>query len=166
MSGSVTISTSGVPVRFRSMKLRVPFSSWMSLPASSSRWARVMPTFLPLSISTQPLAREGQVVLGDLVVLREVRVEVVLPVELGVGRDRAVEGEGGAEAELERRAVEDGQGAGVAEADGADLRIGRRAELDRARAEQLGPRLQLDVGLDADDEFVVRHGPPRGRFPT
>jgi hypothetical protein len=44
------------------------------------------------------LARERQVVLRDLVVLGQVGVEVVLPVELRVRRDRAVERERGAQA--------------------------------------------------------------------
>src|SRR5439155_12170799 len=69
-----------------------------------------------------------------------------------------VEREGRAHAELERRAVEDGQRARMAEADGTDLRVGGRSELDGARAEELRPRLELDVGLDAGDEFVVDHG--------
>ena len=45
MSGSLTISNSGVPVRFRSMRLSAlpATSSCMLLPASSSRCARMMP---------------------------------------------------------------------------------------------------------------------------
>ncbi len=41
MSGSVTISSSGVPARFRSMPVMPAKSSCSDLPASSSRWARV-----------------------------------------------------------------------------------------------------------------------------
>ena len=45
MSGWLTISNSGVPARFRSMRLSAlpAASSCMLLPASSSRWARMMP---------------------------------------------------------------------------------------------------------------------------
>ena len=50
MSGWLTISNSGVPVRFRSMRLSAlpATSSCMLLPASSSRWARMMPILLRL----------------------------------------------------------------------------------------------------------------------
>ncbi|MCY1250790.1 hypothetical protein D9M72_644650 [compost metagenome] len=44
MSGSVTISSSGVPARFRSMPLWPMKSSCSDLPASSSRWARTRRT--------------------------------------------------------------------------------------------------------------------------
>ena len=41
MSGSETISSSGVPARFRSMPDWPSKPSCSDLPASSSRWARV-----------------------------------------------------------------------------------------------------------------------------
>ncbi len=49
-SGSVTISSSGVPPRLKSTPdasapaRRPPAPTWTSLAASSSRWARVIPT--------------------------------------------------------------------------------------------------------------------------
>ena len=63
MSGSETISSSGVPARLRSM----PESPWKSscsdLPASSSRWARVMPMRFSVpsssSTSSQPDCTTG-----------------------------------------------------------------------------------------------------------
>ena len=62
-SGSETISSSGVPARFRS----IPVSPWKSscsdFPASSSRCARVMPTRFVLpsssSMSRCPPATTG-----------------------------------------------------------------------------------------------------------
>jgi len=58
MSGSVTISSSGVPARFRSMPddfspLKPMKSSCSDLPASSSRWARVSCTVC----STSPMKK-------------------------------------------------------------------------------------------------------------
>jgi hypothetical protein len=43
MSGSVTISTSGVPARLKSTRLVPVASSWRLLPTSSSRCRRRMP---------------------------------------------------------------------------------------------------------------------------
>ena len=43
ISGSETISIRGTPQRFRSTRLPEKLSEWMSLPASSSMWMRVMP---------------------------------------------------------------------------------------------------------------------------
>ena len=62
ISGSDTISKSGVPARFKSMP--VPFSTTpcVDFPASSSKWARVIRTvFLisPTSISSNPLPTTG-----------------------------------------------------------------------------------------------------------
>ncbi len=63
MSGSETISISGVPARFRSMPENAPRPSCMDLPASSSRCARVMPMRLVVpsssTMSMWPLATIG-----------------------------------------------------------------------------------------------------------
>ena len=57
ISGSETISTSGVPARFRSMPVTPGSTSCSDLPASSSRCARVMPTrFTVPSSSTMSIA--------------------------------------------------------------------------------------------------------------
>ena len=97
-SGSVTISSSGVPPRLKSTpELSAPARrpsapAWTSLAASSSRWARVIPTVNSPSgrqHADAPAHADGLVVLGDLVRLREVRIEVVLAVELRVRGDLA-----------------------------------------------------------------------------
>ena len=102
---------------------------------------------------------ERQVVLADLVVLRQVGVIVVLAVPLGEVGDLAVEGQGGPEGQVEGPAVHDRQHAGHADADRAGRRVGRQAELRAAAAEQLGLRQQLDVDFQADDDAIgkVRH---------
>jgi hypothetical protein len=81
MSGSVTISSSGVPARLRSMPVRPWKSSCSDLPASSSRWARVVHgrLFLLADSNVEPAAlHDRQLELADLVALGQVGVEVVL----------------------------------------------------------------------------------------
>ena len=97
------------------------------------------------------------VVLGDLEVLRHVRVEVVLPGEPAPGRDLAVQGQTDPDRVLDRHPVHHRQRAGQAQADRADLAVGFGAEGGRAGAEHLGPGAQLHVGLQADHRFVALH---------
>ena len=62
MSGSVTISSSGVPARFRSMPDWPMKFSCSDLPASSSRWARRMRiVFSPPSVMifSEPFCTTG-----------------------------------------------------------------------------------------------------------
>ncbi len=96
------------------------------------------------------------VVLGDLEVLGHVRVEVVLPREPAPLRDRAVQRQPDPDGELDRGLGRYRQRTGQAEADRADVRVRLPAELDRAAAEQLGQRAQLDVRLQADRRLVTR----------
>ncbi len=115
-----------------------------------------------------------KVVLADLVALREVRIHVVLAVELGVVRDLALERERGLEARLDRGFVDGRQGAGHAEADLTHVGVGRVAQLtDRAAAEHLRPRARLDMDLHTDHDLPTarqrappppsRRSPPRKR---
>ena len=94
--------------------------------------------------------RERALVLGDLIALREVGVEVVLPFEDAAGLDRAAGREGDAQRERHHLAVRDRQRAGIAEADRADGGVRRRAERHGARAERLALRLELRVHLEPD----------------
>src|SRR5213594_3090995 len=69
-------------------------------------------------------------------------------------RDLAAQSERGLEARLDRCLVRHRQHAGQAEADLADVRVGRVTELaDRAAAEHLGTSARLDMDLHADDDF-------------
>ena len=103
----------------------------------------------------------GLVVLRDLVVLRLVRVEVVLPRELARRPDRAVQREADADRGLDGLRVGDRQRSGQADAHRAHLGIGLGAEVGRASAEHLGRGTQLDVHLEAHhriesgDDLVV-----------
>ena len=89
MSGSLTISISGTPERFRSIEVHSLLSGRPScrlLPASSSRCTRVMPIRLgPLAAFDFDVAVFGQrlVVLRNLVALGQVGIEIVLAREDG-----------------------------------------------------------------------------------
>ena len=99
---------------------------------------------------------EGLVVLRDLVALRKVGIEVVLAGEAGVRADLAVQREGALDGQFDGLAAEHGEGAGKAEADRADVGVGRRAETGGTAAEDLGGGGQLDVDFEADYGFVAR----------
>ena len=70
---------------------------------------------------------ERQVVLADLVALRQVRVEVVLAVPAGRARRLRADRDAGREDVLDRAPVDGRQGAREAEADRADVGVRRRA---------------------------------------
>ena len=135
--------------------------SCSDLPASSSMWTRVMPTrrAAPRAVELErPAGRERPIVLGDLVALRQVGIEVVLPREDRVGVDRAAERERRPHGELHGAAVQDRQRAGQPEADGTGAVFGVGAEPRAAAAEDLGGGQQLRVDLEADDGFERWHG--------
>ncbi len=162
MSGSLTISNSGVPVRFRSMRLSAlpAASSCMLLPASSSKCARMMPTRFgskaSLGIADFQIAvvRKRQIVLADLIALGQVGIVIILAVPLGERRDLAIQRHGRLQRQFERLAIHHRQRAGHADADRARLRVRRRAELRAAPAEQLALGEQLHVHFQADDGGV------------
>jgi hypothetical protein len=94
-----------MPARLRSINERsAPWSRpvpppWVDLAVSSSMCTRSMRTAHVLTVVTLhhdvevPVVAQRHVVLGDLVVLGQVRVEVVLAVELAALGDAAVERE-------------------------------------------------------------------------
>src|SRR5262249_8799228 len=102
-----------------------------------------------------PVQTKRLVVLGDLVALRIVGVEVVLAVEYGVLGDRAVECEPEPDPALDRLPVRDRKCPGVGEADWASVAVLGREVLERAPAEHLRPRLQVDMDLEPDYGFPV-----------
>ncbi len=98
-----------------------------------------------------PAGRERAVVLGDLVSLREVRIEVVLAREARVAVDRRAHGRREAQRERDGVAVQDRQRPGETEADRAGRFVGGRADGDRTGAEDLRARLELGVDFQPDD---------------
>jgi hypothetical protein len=103
---------------------------------------------------------EGQIVLADLIVLREIRIVVIFTIPPGEGGDRAIERHSGAQGQVEGTPVEDRQRSRQAQAHGARRRVGRQAEPGAAATEQLGFRQQLNVDFQADDDSIrqLRHG--------
>src|SRR6266487_2504434 len=87
-----------------------------------------------------------------------VRIEVILAVEDRALRDPAVERVPELDRPLDRSLVRYGQGAGKRQANGAGARVRLTSEARLAAAEHLRVRLELDVDLEADDRFPVRHG--------
>ncbi len=100
------------------------------------------------------VGRGRLVVLRDLVILRHVRVKITFPVELREAGYLAIEQETGEHRQAQCLVVRHGQHAGQAEADGADVRVRRRAECIGAPAPHLRFCFKLDVGFQADDRFV------------
>ena len=114
---------------------------------------------LPADLDLQPaVVAQRQVVLGDLVAFGEVGVGIVLAIPLGEFGDLAVEGQGGHDGVFDRLAVDDRQHPWHAQADGADVGVGRRGGVvGAAAAEHLGVGQQLNMDFNADDGFVL-HG--------
>src|SRR5262249_1724100 len=101
--------------------------------------------------------RQGLIELRDLISLRQVGVEVVFACEDRSLVDRATRGQRGAHRQVHRMAIEHRQRAGVSEANGADVGVRRRAELCGAGAEDLRPRQQARMNLEADHRLPLRH---------
>ena len=101
------------------------------------------------------------VVLRDLVALGQVRIEVVLAREGAGLRHVAVHGQRHADGVFDGAAVQDGQDAGHAEADGTHAAVRLAAEGHGTSAEDLRIRQELGVHFQPDYRLVVH-----GRFLT
>jgi hypothetical protein len=99
---------------------------------------------------------KGLVVLGDLIALHEVRIWVVLAVELSPSRYLAVQGESRHDRKLNSLPVYYGQDAGHAAANGANVGVGLGAAVvSAATAVHLRSRQQLGVRFQTNDNFVL-----------
>ena len=114
-------------------------SSCSDLPASSSRCARVRRDALRRAVAEHDLdaaaLHDRQLVLADLVALRQVGIEVVLAREDRARRDRARRPRGRSGSPFDRAAVEHRQHAREREVDQARLRVrrARRSAVDEPR---------------------------------
>lgn len=108
-----------------------------------------------VGVDVEPaLLAEGHVVLGDLVALHEVWVGVVFAVEFGECGDGHVEGESGADGPVDGGLVDDGEGAGHAQAERADEGVGVGVGVvGGAVAEHFGVGAELAVDFQSDDGF-------------
>src|SRR5262249_55755870 len=99
-------------------------------------------------VNLQPaVLAEGQVVLADLVVLRQIGIVVIFAVPLGERGDAAVERDGGLEGEVEGPPVHHRQHTGHADADGAGGAVGGQAELRWGARRGVGGGQQTGGGL-------------------
>lgn len=99
------------------------------------------------------LLGNGNVKLGNLVPLGEVRVEILLPIKLGGHRDFTVESKAQFDGTLNNLLVQNRQRPRVAHAGGADCAVGLGAVAVRARTKRLCDGRELDVGLDSNHSF-------------
>ncbi len=97
----------------------------------------------------------GLVVLCDLIILGRVGIEIILAVELGKARDAAIQQVARQRGQAQALVIGHGQDAGQAEADRADVGVGRGAKFIGATAPHLRFRFELDVRFQPDDSFVV-----------
>src|SRR5687767_12031507 len=81
------------------------------------------------------IRRERQLVLRNLISLRQVGIEVILPRENRRLVDAAAECDSGPRRELDDTSVQDRKRTWQPEADGTDVGVGRTAELRAAAAE-------------------------------
>src|SRR5437660_438738 len=93
------------------------------------------------------IAAEGQIVLADLIILRQIGIEVVLAIPLGERRDLAVECQRRAKAQLECPPIHHRQTSRQTKTDRTCGGVRRQAELRAAPAEQLRARQKLNVNF-------------------
>ena len=86
------------------------------------------------------LADDRRFVLADLIALRQVGIEIVLPVEHRAMIDLGLEAEAGADRLADAFLVDHRQHAGHRRIDQRDVAVGLAAELGRGAGEQLGWR--------------------------
>ena len=92
-----------------------------------------------------------------MVSLWEVRVKIVFPVKSRLVWNAAIERKAGPDAEGNGMGVEGRKGPRLSRTDRTNGAIGIGAIIDvRTAAKHLALRLELDVDLEADDDFPVR----------
>ena len=99
---------------------------------------------------------DREVLLGELIVLRIIRVEIVLTVPGAALGDLGADDEAEEDGLLDRLAVHHGQRSRKAEDHGVDLLVRLLAETPGGGSEDLGAGVQLHVDLEADDDFPIR----------
>ena len=93
--------------------------------------------------------------LRDLVALRQIGVEVVLPVERGLAVDFGFQSESRLDGLLKAELVHDRKHSRHCGIDEVHIRVRRRAEFRRRAREQLGVGGHLRVHFQADDDFPI-----------
>ncbi len=101
------------------------------------------------------IGAKRHVVLRNLIILRHVRIEIILPVELADRRDVASEHEAGEHRHAQRFVIHHRQGAGQPEANRTSVRVRFGAKFNRTRAKHFRARLELNVDFKADGGDVL-----------
>ena len=109
-------------------------------------------------IPQPPTRTDWQLVLRDLITLRQVGIEIVLACEYGARRDFALERYGDDGGQPHCCVVGDRQRPRQTEAHRTGVHVRRVAEFRSAAAEQLGPSPQLDMHFQSDDGLVICPG--------
>jgi len=122
------------------------------------------PPYPPIQRQFEPtVTAERRIVLGDLIVLGQIRIEVIFPREKGTIGKVTVQGHSHPQGVGHRRRVQAWQRARQAETDGTGQAVGRRAEPGLAAAKDLGDRAELSVHFESDHRFVPEHRGGVGR---
>ena len=101
------------------------------------------------------LAHDRRFVLADLIALRQIGIEIVLPVEHRSLIDLGVQAQAGADRLADAFLVDHRQHAGHRGIDQRDVAVGLAAEFGRGAGKQLRVRGDLGVHLHADDDLPV-----------
>ena len=100
------------------------------------------------------IGAKWQIVLGDLVIFGHVRIEVVFAVEFAEFGNGASGEQTGFDRGVDRLFIGDGQDAGIAHADGADVGVGFGTEFIGTGAEHFAGTANLGVYFQTDYSFV------------
>src|SRR5665647_1647376 len=101
------------------------------------------------------LAHHRLLVLADLIALRQIGIEIVLPVEHRLEIDLRLQPEPRADRLADAFLIDHRQHAGHRGVDQRDMAVGRAAEFGRGAGEQLRVRGDLGMNFHADDDFPV-----------
>ena len=107
-------------------------------------------------ISRSPVLRHRQIVLADLIVLRQIGIVVLFAIPLRERRNFAVERDRRLAAQAETPRDSSPAASPAADAHRARLRIRLGAKLRAASAEQLARRGKLHVDFEADDSWCTK----------
>ena len=97
----------------------------------------------------------GQIELGNLIVLRVIRVKIVFSVELAVSGDRTARCQAHTDGVFHNLFVQDGQGAGHPCAYRAGMGVGSASEGGGTAAEDFSSGSQFHMNLQADYCFIL-----------
>ena len=116
------------------------------------------PLHHPVNLDVQPaVLADRQIKLRRLEILRQIRIIVVLPVELAVVGDLGINGQSSLHTELNHLLIDYRKHSRQSQADRTDMGIRRSAEFRLAAAEDLGSRLQLNMDFQSDNRFILVH---------